>query len=450
MTDYKSIKYNISGADLTGLTASQIPNLDTAKITTGTMADARIASSNVTQHVTATDLTPVRQDVLTLALKQAVQENSTKFNLPNSSICKFEADADFNLAGSTDVARNASEYIWSASGSEGAFTNDSNTKLLLHFDGADAATSTSDASDSSHGITFNGNAQLDTAIKKFGTASLLLDGSGDLLDITGTTGDFNHGTSDWTYECWFYSDSFAGSAKTIFMQGTHDAAGEIMLRFDTSSNLNMELMNSSSTPVRITGSTAVSTGAWHHLAVTKQTASNLIRAYIDGVQEDTVASPASYGSSTELHIGNLTGYSMYFDGNIDEVRVSDNNRYPDGTTFSPNSTLAANATGTALGTTNVPTSAVTDVSGVMLLKDAYGTSSFGSGNDIIVSYTCDNSNWTAVTDYTDAGTFSTGIKMIKLGKKTCTSGSDVRWKIVWANQVASSKEAQIYGIGLNY
>jgi len=286
MTDYKSIKYNISGADLTGLTASQIPNLDTAKITTGTMADARIASSNVTQHVTATDLTPVRQDVLTLALKQAVQENSTKFNLPNSSICKFEADADFNLAGSTDVARNASEYIWSASGSEGAFTNDSNTKLLLHFDGADAATSTSDASDSSHGITFNGNAQLDTAIKKFGTASLLLDGSGDLLDITGTTGDFNHGTSDWTYECWFYSDSFAGSAKTIFMQGTHDAAGEIMLRFDTSSNLNMELMNSSSTPVRITGSTAVSTGAWHHLAVTKQTASNLIRAYIDGVQEE--------------------------------------------------------------------------------------------------------------------------------------------------------------------
>ena len=34
MTTYKSVKYNISGADLTGLTAGQIPNLDTAKITT--------------------------------------------------------------------------------------------------------------------------------------------------------------------------------------------------------------------------------------------------------------------------------------------------------------------------------------------------------------------------------------------------------------------------------
>jgi len=85
MTTYKSIKYNISGADLTGLTAGQIPNLDTAKITTGTMADARISAGSVTQHVAATDLTPVRQDVLTLALKQAIQENSTKFNLTNSA-----------------------------------------------------------------------------------------------------------------------------------------------------------------------------------------------------------------------------------------------------------------------------------------------------------------------------------------------------------------------------
>ena len=84
MTTYKSVKYNISGADLTGLTAGQIPNLDTAKITTGTMANARISAGSVTQHVTATDLTPVRQDILTLGLKQAVQENSTKFNLPIS------------------------------------------------------------------------------------------------------------------------------------------------------------------------------------------------------------------------------------------------------------------------------------------------------------------------------------------------------------------------------
>ena len=70
-----------------------------------------IVASTVTQHVTPTDLTPVRQDVLTLALKQATQENSTKFNLPNSAITKFEADADYDSAGSTTISRNTNEYL---------------------------------------------------------------------------------------------------------------------------------------------------------------------------------------------------------------------------------------------------------------------------------------------------------------------------------------------------
>ena len=55
-----------------------------------------------------------RQDIATLALKLAIQENAEKHNLTNSAIVQFQADGDFNLAGSTDVVRNASEYISSA------------------------------------------------------------------------------------------------------------------------------------------------------------------------------------------------------------------------------------------------------------------------------------------------------------------------------------------------
>ena len=109
---------------------------------------------------------------------------------------------------------------------------------------------------------------------------------------------------------------------------------------------------------------------------------------------------------------------------------------------------ATNATGTALGTTNVPTSPVTEVSGVMLMKNAYGTNSLGT--DVKAYFTADNSNWTEAVSYDDAGTFSDTTKMITLGKTTVTSGSDVRWKIVFANQVAASKVAYIYGIGTNY
>jgi hypothetical protein len=91
---------------------------------------------------------------------------------------------------------------------------------------------------------------------------------------------------------------------------------------------------------------------------------------------------------------------------------------------------------------------VTEVSGVMLMKNAYGTNTLGT--DIKAYFTADNSNWTEAASYTDSGTFSDTTKMITLGKTTVTSGSDVRWKIVYANQVASTKVAQIYGIGTNY
>ena len=46
MTRARDLANIISG----GFTADDIPNLDAAKITSGTFADARIAASNVSQH----------------------------------------------------------------------------------------------------------------------------------------------------------------------------------------------------------------------------------------------------------------------------------------------------------------------------------------------------------------------------------------------------------------
>lgn len=51
------LRYNGSAWVDTLLIAGDIPNLDTAKITTGTFADARIAESNVTQHEAALSIT---------------------------------------------------------------------------------------------------------------------------------------------------------------------------------------------------------------------------------------------------------------------------------------------------------------------------------------------------------------------------------------------------------
>ena len=84
MTTYKSVKYNISGADLTGI--------PTSAITSGTFADARISESSVTAHVTATDLQPVKADITALAIREATNEASAAFNLPNQFIDTFATD----------------------------------------------------------------------------------------------------------------------------------------------------------------------------------------------------------------------------------------------------------------------------------------------------------------------------------------------------------------------
>jgi hypothetical protein len=53
-------------------------------------------------------------------------------------------------------------------------------------------------------ITTVGHAQVDTAIKKIGTGSLLLDAGGDDRLTTPNNADFAFGAGDYTIEFWVY------------------------------------------------------------------------------------------------------------------------------------------------------------------------------------------------------------------------------------------------------
>ena len=51
---------------------------------------------------------------------------------------------------------------------------------------------------------------------------------------------------------------------------------------------------------------------------------------------------------------------------------------------------------------------------------------------------------------TAAGTYSSGVLMAKGPEVTCTSGTQVRYKIVTANQAAGSKVTRVQGVGMSY
>jgi hypothetical protein len=123
------------------------------------------------------------------------------------------------------------------------------------------------------------------------------------------------------------------------------------------------------------------------------------------------------------------------------------------TTFEDTSVAAFSATGNIISTTTTVSSSKTKVSGVLLYKDASGTATFGSaaGDDLEIQFTCDGSTYTPVASYTPVTPlFSTGIKMVKLGETTCTEGTAIGYKALWRNQVSSTLETQLHGIGINY
>lgn len=76
---------------------------------------------------------------------------------------------------------------------------DSYTKLALHCNGTDAATSFPDSAVNEHTVTAVGDAQVDTAQKVFGTASALFDGTGDYLSIPDHD-DWHMGSENFTID----------------------------------------------------------------------------------------------------------------------------------------------------------------------------------------------------------------------------------------------------------
>lgn len=162
--------------------------------------------------VTAKQAVKHLYNTVLLGFKLAVVESLSFFNLIDGVIDEYEDQTGIDDTASTgETYDEAGDFYKPTSGG----TN-TNYKLILHGNGDDAATSTTDDSPSGHTINFNGHAQLDTAQKKFGSASFLFDGNGDYLSIDDSA-DWDLGSNLFTIHFWIRFNSVA-SQQVIFSQ----------------------------------------------------------------------------------------------------------------------------------------------------------------------------------------------------------------------------------------
>lgn len=212
--------------------------------------------------------------------------------------------------------------------------NDVNAKALWHFEGADEATTGTVLDDSSiggsnHPLTSFGGAAAETSntISGFGSA-LELTGSSQSRMQAADHADFKFGSSDFTVEGRFRSDS-AAQSHTIIEFGTGNTFRNWIIFKDTSTLT--FFASSSNTSFDIFNAAAIKTGialnTWYTFAVERF--GDQFYGYVDGVLEWTPAttSQAISSGAGELHIGSTNTSTQTFDGLIEEVRISDIARY---------------------------------------------------------------------------------------------------------------------------
>ena len=205
-----------------------------------------------------------------------------------------------------------------------------NTKLLLNMADGQAIDSAAQ-----NNLMLYGTAKTSTVQKKFGTASLLLDGNSDYAEIPSAAGDF--GSGDWTIEC------------SIRLVGNVSSRDVFIAKWEKSGNkrgYRLAVINSSGNKIELktssngSGGTAIGTTVfatnlnsytWYNIALVNS--SGTVKLYVNGTADSTTHSLASGAPYQNPGIVFLLGASvpsdpeLFFNGYIDEVRLSKFARY---------------------------------------------------------------------------------------------------------------------------
>lgn len=241
--------------------------------------------------------------------------NSTNFNNTGNFAIGDRSGGGTPLNGYLSnfrIVKGTAVYTSSFTPSTSPLTAVSGTSLLLNFENAGI-----DDSRRRNDLQTFGDAQISTTQSKFGGSSIYLDGNGDYL-LAPPSSNFSF-DGDFTIEAWVNTSVFSINTyyRRIISTGP-DNATSLQLLF-----LNNDRITVYSNSSLISGTTAVATGNWVHIALTRSGTS--LRLFVNGVQSGSTATTSqnfSNGATNGLIIGRYQAGNGHFEGYIDDIRIT--------------------------------------------------------------------------------------------------------------------------------
>ena len=197
---------------------------------------------------------------------------------------------------------------------------------------------------------------------------------------------------------------------------------------------------------------------WHHHLFQKHTdgSDTAYSFYLDGTRRvNTTHGPIGSILNEPFGIGgraNSGGGTEFIDINITDIMIHQKRLYT-GSSFtlqtakSEPTTEGTAATGSFEGNA-ITASSTNKMGAVITYQDHAGTNALNT--DIILKLSADNGSNYSTATLTALPDFATGIKMAKVNDLSVTSGTQLKYKIEFANQASGSKEARIRGVSLQY
>jgi hypothetical protein len=198
--------------------------------------------------------------------------------------------------------------------------DDSNTKILLHFDGANGSTTIVDESGKTWAVT--GSYALSTTTPKFGTAALLAtSGSSGNYISTPDSADFNIGTGPFTIDCWVKKSTWGSTDAICWHKNSQNGTNQGYFLYFTSTGYLAFNYNGVDIISRAHGITDTTT--WHHYEVSRDSSSNW-RIFVDGVRVGDVVNDAINITSHAWNfcVAGDPDQSTGLQGSMDEFRFS--------------------------------------------------------------------------------------------------------------------------------